>query len=62
MKTLDKTPPVNTSDQTHTQRQFLRWSKCWLVCKEPKRKEMLLRQMVKLGEMVERELLSRQRD
>lgn len=62
MQTLDKIPPVKLQERSHIGRQFLHWSRCWLVCKEPKKKERLFRQMAKLGEMVEKELLSRQRE
>lgn len=62
MQTLDKIPPVKPQERSHIGRQFLRWSKYWMNAKDPKKREQYMKQTVKLGEMLENELLSKQHE
>lgn len=62
MKTLDQIPPVKKGERNHIQRQFLKWSKYWMNCKDPKKREQYMRQAVRLGEFLEAELLGKERE
>ena len=52
--------PVKKSERSFIGRTFLRWSKYWMACKDPKKREQYMKQAIKLGEMLENEL-SKQR-
>ena len=60
MITLDQIPPQKKTEHSHIGRQFLRWSKYWMNSKDPKKRDQYLKQTVKLGELLEAELLSKQ--
>lgn len=55
MKTLDQIPPVKKAEFSFTARQFLRWSKYWMACKDKQKQERLFKQARILGELLERE-------
>ena len=61
MQTLDQIPLVKKQERSHTARQFLRWNKYWMNCKDPKMREAYFKQANILGHMLEEELL-KQRD
>lgn len=54
--------PIKRSERSHIGRQFVRWSKYWMNTKDPKKREQYMKQTAKLGEMLENELLSKQRE
>ena len=62
MQKLDNVEPVKKAEQTHIQRQFIRWNKYWMNCKDKEKREKYFEEAVKLGAMVEQELLGKQRD
>lgn len=57
---MDK--PIKKSERSHIGRQFLRWSKYWMNCKDPQKRDQYMKQTIKLGEMLEAELLSKQHE
>ena len=62
MKTLDQIPPVKKSERSFTARNFLRWSKYWMACKDKQKQERLFRQAQILGEWLEKEIFDRQKE
>ena len=62
MQKLDDLDPVKKSERTHIQRQFIKWNKYWITCKDEKKKAEYFKQANKLGAMIEQELLGKQRD
>lgn len=60
MTTLDQIPPQKKTECSYIGRQFLRWNKYWIKCKDPKKRDQYMKQAAKLGEMLEAELLSKQ--
>ena len=53
--------PIKKAEQTHIQRQFLRWSKYWQACTDKQKKAQYMNQLVKLSYMFEKELTKRER-
>lgn len=51
----NKEPPVKPLERSHTARQFLRFSKYWMNCKDPVKKAEYFRQARILGERLEEE-------
>lgn len=58
---LDEIPPQKADERTHIERQFLRWSKYWEKCPDPKKREELFKQANILGHMVEQRLMDKYR-
>lgn len=54
--------PIKKSEHSYIGRQFLRWSKYWMNCKDPKKRQELFKQARLLGEMLEAEFLSKQHE
>ena len=59
---LDDIPPRKKDERTYIERQFLRWSKYWVACKNPEKRKELFEQANRLGYMVENQLLNRYRN
>ena len=54
--------PVKPGERTHIQRQFIKWSKYWKMAKIKESRERYLDQVIKLGQMVERELINKHKE
>lgn len=57
VKYLDEIPPVKPLERPYAGRIFLRFSKYWIACKDPKRRKELFKQAEILGHRLEEELL-----
>jgi len=53
--------PIKREEQTHIQRQFLRWGKYWQACIDKEKKAQYMQQLVKFSYMFEKELIQRER-
>lgn len=53
---------VKKGERTYIQRQYIRWSKYWLYCKDPKKKNVLFKQSVSVGDMMLKEMQDKQRE
>lgn len=51
--------PVKKSEHSFIGRVFLRFSKYWMSCKDPKKRKELFKQAQTLGEMLEQEVRER---
>ena len=53
--------PVKPGERTYIQRQFLRWNKYWQAAKIKENRDRYFEQAVKLGGILERELMEQYR-
>ena len=56
---LSQIPPTKKEERSHIERQFLRWHKYFVQCKDEEKKKKLLNQTIALGNLAERIILKR---